>query len=80
MMAPFAWAALSSQAPTPRQGGAPPSRRDGLDGECARQSDNRRANDAASPDYAAAYRYRFRHALQRAGSGTGSATPTSRSS
>src|SRR5215813_339482 len=37
MMAPFAWAAPSGQAPTPGRGSAA-LRRDGLDGECARQA------------------------------------------
>jgi len=78
MTAPFAWAAPSGQAPTPA-GGAPPLRRDGLDGEGARQAIIVVAPDAASPpkvgfgstDWAAGLPYRFRHALQRTGSGTG---------
>src|SRR5215468_3372688 len=37
MMAAFAWAAPSGQAPTPGRGSAA-LRRDGLDGECARQA------------------------------------------
>jgi hypothetical protein len=48
MTAPFAWAAPSGQAPTPA-GGAPPLRRDGLDGEGARQAIIVVAPDAASP-------------------------------
>jgi hypothetical protein len=83
-MALFAWAAPGGQAPTPGRGSAA-LRRDGLDGECARQAIIvvPRCRLAPPPnvwlgsiDYAAAYPYRFRRALQRAGSGTGSTTPT----
>src|ERR1700745_631751 len=84
MMALFAWAAPGGQAPTPGRGSAA-LRRDGLDGECAPQAIIvvPRCRLAPPPnvwlgsiDYAAAYPYRFRRALQRAGSGTGSNTPT----
>jgi hypothetical protein len=82
-MAPFAWAAPSGQAPTPGRGSAA-LRRDGLDGECARQAIIVVPRCGLAPPLTSGsirqlrrcIPYRFRHALQRAGSGTGSATPT----